>query len=178
LAKNNQPAAAISAQDPLHIFHSAVRHWFEGVFAEPTRPQIEDWPAIARGESTLILAPTGPGKTLAAFWWCINFAPAPAPTKRCRILYISPIKALAVYVERNLPAPLVGIAQAAQRLGEPFHEPSVSRSRGSPGWRSFTDAIDHWRAWEMFLSRKYASLAESIRFDGWLACALKKWNAW
>ncbi|MGA9391086.1 MAG: DEAD/DEAH box helicase, partial [Candidatus Sulfotelmatobacter sp.] len=133
LAKNNQPAAAIFSQDPLHIFHPAVRQWFEAVFASPTRPQSEGWPPIARGESTLILAPTGTGKTLAAFLWCINrimFSATPEPQKRCRVLYVSPIKALAVDVERNLRAPLVGIAQAAQRLGEQFHEPSISIRTG------------------------------------------------
>ena len=86
----------------------------------PARRVRRKWagPPIARGESTLILAPTGTGKTLAAFLWCINrlmFAPVPEKCKRCRVLYISPIKALAVDVERNLRAPLVGIAQAAKR---------------------------------------------------------------
>ena len=110
-----------------------MRDWFEAVFPSPTRPQIEGWPAIARGESTLILAPTGSGKTLAAFLWCINqmmFRPVPAPAERCRVLYISPIKALAVDVERNLRAPLVGIAQAAQRGGHAFHQPSVAIRTG------------------------------------------------
>ena len=110
-----------------------MRSWFEAVFTAPTRPQVAGWPAIARGESTLILAPTGTGKTLAAFLWCIErimFAPVPENDQRCRVLYISPIKALAVDVERNLRAPLVGIAQAAQRLGSDFHEPSVSIRTG------------------------------------------------
>ena len=81
----------------------------------------------------MILAPTGSGKTLAAFLWCINrlmFAPTPAETERCRVVYVSPIKALAVDVERNLRSPLVGIAHAAQRLGIPFHEPSISIRTG------------------------------------------------
>ena len=122
-----------SAEDTFEIFHPAVRDWFEAVFRTPTPPQILGWPTIARGESTLILAPTGTGKTLAAFLWYINrimFSAVPANDRRCRVLYISPIKALAVDVERNLRAPLVGIAQAAQRLGHEFHVPSVSIRTG------------------------------------------------
>jgi ATP-dependent helicase Lhr and Lhr-like helicase len=121
------------AQNALDIFHPAARDWFESVFPGPTQPQILGWPAIARGESTLILAPTGTGKTLAAFMWCINrimFTPVPANADRCRVVYVSPIKALAVDVERNLRAPLVGIAQAAKRLDVPFHEPSVATRTG------------------------------------------------
>jgi len=100
---------------PLDLFQAPVGEWFAAVFEAPTRPQALGWPAIARGESTLILAPTGTGKTLAAFLWCINrlmFSPTPPEPSRCRMVYISPIKALAVDVERNLQAPLVGIAQA------------------------------------------------------------------
>jgi ATP-dependent helicase Lhr and Lhr-like helicase len=129
-------AEQISPGQALDLFHPAVRDWFEAFFAAPTRPQIMGWPAIARGDSTLILAPTGTGKTLAAFLWCINrlmFAPTAKETDRCRVVYISPIKALAVDVERNLRAPLAGIAQSAQRLGVPFHEPKISvRSGDTP----------------------------------------------
>ena len=91
------------------------------------------WPAIARGESTLILAPTGTGKTLAAFLWSLNrlmFAPAPEELRRCRTLYISPIKALAVDVERNLQSPLVGIAQAARKLNIEHYTPTVTIRTG------------------------------------------------
>src|ERR1700692_4630183 len=115
------------------LFARRVREWFEAVFAAPTKPQVQGWPAIARDESTLILAPTGTGKTLAAFLWCINrlmFSPVPEKQQRCRVLYISPIKALAVDVERNLRAPLVGIAQSAQRLGVEFHPPKISVRTG------------------------------------------------
>ena len=117
----------------LGLFHAPVREWFEAVFTAPTKPQLLGWPAIARGDSTLILAPTGTGKTLAAFLWCIDrmmFSPAPAKTGRCRVVYISPIKALAVDVERNLQAPLVGIAHAARRMGIAFHEPSIAIRTG------------------------------------------------
>src|ERR1700730_15072628 len=115
------------------LFRPPVREWFEAVFAAPTRPQLQVWTAIARGESSLILEPTGTGKTLAAFLWCINrlmFTPVPDQQQRCRVLYISPIKALAVDVERNLRAPLVGIAQAAKRMGIGFNEPRVSIRTG------------------------------------------------
>ena len=122
-----------SPRSELGVFHPPVREWFEAVFPAPTRPQALGWPAIASGASTLILAPTGSGKTLAAFLWCIDrlmFSPAPPETERCRVVYISPIKALAVDVERNLQAPLVGIAQTARRLGIPFHTPSVAIRTG------------------------------------------------
>ena len=133
LGNQRKLASDAAAENVLGIFQPAVRAWFEAVFATPTLPQVSGWPAIARGETTLILAPTGTGKTLAAFLWCINrimFSPVPENLKRCRVLYISPIKALAVDVERNLRAPLVGIAQAAQRIGQSFHEPSVSIRTG------------------------------------------------
>ena len=129
---NNLSSNGSAALDAA-LFRAPVRDWFEAVFAAPTRPQVQGWPAIARGESTLILAPTGTGKTLAAFLWCINrlmFTPVPDKQQRCRVLYISPIKALAVDVERNLRAPLVGIAQAAKRMGIEFHEPQVAIRTG------------------------------------------------
>jgi ATP-dependent helicase Lhr and Lhr-like helicase len=120
----------------LDLFQPAVRAWFTGAFPEPTRPQQLGWPAVARGESTLILAPTGSGKTLAAFLWCLNrlmFEPAPPPKERCRVLYISPLKALATDVERNLRAPLAGIASAAHAAGVPVTIPSIAiRSGDTP----------------------------------------------
>jgi ATP-dependent Lhr-like helicase len=114
-------------------FHPAVREWFNRSFSEPTKPQRAGWPAIARGESTLILAPTGSGKTLAAFLWCLNrlmFEPPPPRTDRCRVLYISPLKALAVDVERNLRAPLAGIAAVAGRLDVPVTVPEIAIRTG------------------------------------------------
>jgi len=131
---SNKPLTNQSDQgDALSQFHPAVREWFNACFEAPTRPQVLGWPAIGAGESTLILAPTGTGKTLAAFLSCINqlmFAPVPDESRRCRVVYISPIKALAVDVERNLRAPLIGIAQAAKRLGIDVHLPSVAIRTG------------------------------------------------
>ncbi|MEQ1868620.1 MAG: DEAD/DEAH box helicase [Vicinamibacterales bacterium] len=85
--------------DPLALFHPAVRDWFTSSFPEPTRPQTLGWPAIARGESTLILSPTGSGKTLTAFLWALNRLTTTEPPEaaaRTRLLYISPLRALAV----------------------------------------------------------------------------------
>jgi len=118
---------------PVKGFHPAVEEWFSAVFAEPTAPQKRGWPAIARGESTLILAPTGSGKTLTAFLWSLNrlmFEPPPESAARCRVLYISPLKALAVDVERNLRAPLAGIANMAAARGIPFHSPAIAVRTG------------------------------------------------
>jgi ATP-dependent Lhr-like helicase len=110
-----------------------VRAWFRAAFGAPTEPQVQGWAAIARGESTLLLAPTGSGKTLAAFLFCLNrllFEPRPEAALRCRVLYISPIKALAVDVERNLRAPLVGIARVAEGMGVPVTAPEVRTRTG------------------------------------------------
>jgi len=110
-----------------------VAEWFHSVFTSATTPQRRGWPAIARGESALILAPTGSGKTLAAFLWSLNrlmFEPVPDKMGRCRVLYISPLKALAVDVERNLRAPLAGISNVAAGKGLPFHVPSIAVRTG------------------------------------------------
>ena len=107
--------------DVLEQFGPATREWFAGSFHAPTAAQEGAWRAIASGSNSLVVAPTGSGKTLAAFLWALDqlaAEPVPAePTERCRVLYVSPLKALAVDVERNLRAPLTGIAHAATRLG-------------------------------------------------------------
>ena len=123
----------VDQQDAIDLFHPSTAEWFNAVFESATAPQSLGWPSIARGESTLIVAPTGTGKTLAAFLWCVNrimFSDPPSKGSRCKVLYISPIKALAVDVERNLRAPLVGIAQTAQKNGVTFHEPVIAVRTG------------------------------------------------
>ena len=108
-------------EDVLARFGAATRAWFADAFAEPTAAQAGAWAAIAAGQHALVVAPTGSGKTLAAFLWSLDRLAAEAapadPQRRCRVLYVSPLKALAVDVERNLRAPLTGIRHAAARLG-------------------------------------------------------------
>ncbi|HAM28048.1 MAG TPA: ATP-dependent helicase, partial [Microbacteriaceae bacterium] len=105
----------------LDRFSPATREWFAGAFSAPTPAQLGAWDAITGGSNALVVAPTGSGKTLAAFLWAIDrLATTPAPDdpgRRTRVLYISPLKALAVDVERNLRSPLVGVMQTAKRLG-------------------------------------------------------------
>ena len=119
--------------DVLALFHPAVAEWFCHSFAGPTPPQAQGWPAIAKGHSTLILAPTGSGKTLTAFLWCVNrlmFEEAPDRNRRCRVLYVSPLKALAVDIERNLRTPLAGIATRANARGDVHHAPAIAVRTG------------------------------------------------
>ena len=107
--------------DPLTMFSPATATWFREVFAEPTAAQSGAWQAVAAGENALVIAPTGSGKTLAAFLWALDDltrSPKPGAKQRCRVLYVSPLKALAVDVERNLRAPLAGITQTALRLAK------------------------------------------------------------
>src|SRR5437763_2550308 len=122
------------AADVLDLFSPATRDWFAGAFAAPTAAQEGAWRAAHAGEHALVVAPTGSGKTLSAFLWALDrlaVEPPPAePRQRCRILYVSPLKALAVDVQRNLRAPLAGISQAARRLGLPVPEIEVGMRTG------------------------------------------------
>ncbi|KAB8183482.1 DEAD/DEAH box helicase [Microbispora catharanthi] len=140
-------------------FSLVTREWFAGAFATPTAAQEGAWSSIARGENTLVVAPTGSGKTLAAFLWAIDrlaveHTTRPAspvaevgrpggrrgarrgrkddgePPRPCRVVYVSPLKALAVDVERNLRAPLTGVRQTALRMGLPAPDISVAIRSG------------------------------------------------
>lgn len=133
----------------LERFGPATQDWFRGAFAAPTAAQIGAWDAISAGKHALVVAPTGSGKTLSAFLWAIDRIfhepfdatpvqatpgsrkrPKPDQSQRTRVLYISPLKALGVDVERNLRSPLVGIGQSARRLGIALPEVSVGVRSG------------------------------------------------
>jgi ATP-dependent Lhr-like helicase len=126
-------------------FGPATRAWFTSAFAAATPVQEQGWARIAAGEHALLIAPTGSGKTLAAFLWCVDrlshgrSARGGQPSARAnkqdaeagvRVVYVSPLKALVYDVERNLRAPLVGIARAAERLGIDVALPSVAVRTG------------------------------------------------
>ncbi len=118
----------------LDRFSEPTREWFRAAFAEPTPAQVGAWEAIGHGRNALVVAPTGSGKTLSAFLWSIDrlvTEPAPKDKKlRCRVLYVSPLKALAVDVERNLRAPLTGIRHTGDRLGVPVPDLRVGVRSG------------------------------------------------
>ncbi len=143
-------ASTVAAPEVLGRFGPATQDWFRGAFAEPTAAQAGAWDAISRGKHALVVAPTGSGKTLSAFLWAIDriFREKDAPTKtaadaprrrrggraappaQTRVLYISPLKALGVDVERNLRSPLVGIGQSGRRLGQPVPNVTVGVRSG------------------------------------------------
>jgi len=120
------PATQSPASEDLGVlgrFSAATAEWFRSSFAAPTQAQVGAWTATSSGRHALVVAPTGSGKTLSAFLWALDRlvvdGPPPDPMLRCRVLYVSPLKALAVDVERNLRSPLIGIGHAARRLGLP-----------------------------------------------------------
>ena len=148
-AAGDEPIVAGVAGDGLDVFHPVTAAWFRAVFDAPTAPQRMGWPVIARGESALILAPTGTGKTLTAFLSCLDRLMLAQDSgfrgqgserqglgtreqgtverkhEACRVVYVSPLKALAVDVERNLRSPLAGMANMARRMGVGFREPTI-----------------------------------------------------
>ncbi|HEX8940097.1 MAG TPA: DEAD/DEAH box helicase [Candidatus Limnocylindrales bacterium] len=155
--------APTAIPDPLALFSPAVRDWFAGAFAAPTAAQRDGWPAIAAGGHVLIHAPTGSGKTLAAFLWCLDrlardvaagAAASAAPARRgpdrgrhpssgVRVLYVSPLKALVYDVDRNLRAPLAGIALAAERRGAPVPRIAVGVRTGDTPADVRRDLVRH-----------------------------------
>ena len=124
---------------PLARFSALTREWFTAAFPAPTAAQAQAWSAIAEGLNTLVIAPTGSGKTLAAFLWAIDELAQlpPGPRTGTTVLYVSPLKALAVDVERNLRTPLTGITRVAERHGVPAPSISVGVRSGDtpPGER-------------------------------------------
>ena len=117
----------------LERFSEVTQAWFRSTFREPTSAQSKGWEAISSGDHALVLAPTGSGKTLAAFLWAIDrltTSPPPDAKKRCRVLYISPLKSLTYDIERNLRSPLAGIELEADRRGVPFTPVRVATRTG------------------------------------------------
>ncbi|MEM9185307.1 MAG: DEAD/DEAH box helicase, partial [Planctomycetota bacterium] len=136
--------------DPaLSSFHPCTRTWFTEAFAAPTGAQRRAWPAIAEGNSTLLLAPTGSGKTLSAFLASLDRLMFGAPRsdeqtgKSVRVLYLSPLKALGVDIDRNLRAPIAGITAVAARTGEPCHKPTVAVRSGDTPQRERQEVLRH-----------------------------------
>ncbi|MFN8076940.1 MAG: ATP-dependent helicase [Kineosporiaceae bacterium] len=119
-AADGAPSTPEADAAVLERFSPLTRAWFRGAFERPTPAQTGAWRAISEGRDALVVAPTGSGKTLAAFLWALDGLvrePDVEPAQACRVLYVSPLKALAVDVERNLRGPLAGIRQAAARAG-------------------------------------------------------------
>lgn len=131
MAIAEQPTLFTSSTEPLEAlltipaggFHPAVQCWFDRRFPDgPTPPQSDAWPHIAAGRHTLVAAPTGSGKTLAGFLMCIDrlyrdHTDGKAVSTVARVVYVSPLKALAVDIAENLTRPLAEIAEIAAELG-------------------------------------------------------------
>ncbi|MEM6774252.1 MAG: crosslink repair DNA glycosylase YcaQ family protein [Pseudomonadota bacterium] len=138
-----------AAAMPEDLFHPCTRQWFTEAFASPTRVQLQSWPSLFREESALLLAPTGSGKTLAAFLAAIDRLVFPredgaaAPRAGVKVLYISPLKALGVDVDRNLRAPLAGISAVAAREGIAHREVSVAIRSGDTESRERSRMLRH-----------------------------------
>ncbi|HEY7162403.1 MAG TPA: DEAD/DEAH box helicase, partial [Acidobacteriota bacterium] len=123
------------------VFHKPVQKWFENAFPKATKAQQLGWPLIQSGKNALILAPTGSGKTLAAFLSAIDhimFEPLPPKLERCRVLYISPLKALAVDVEKNLRTPIAGISWVAEKNNASYMPPTIAIRTGDTPTRERT----------------------------------------
>ena len=107
--------------ESLSLFSEPTKAWFEHAFGQPTEAQAQAWPAIHSGRNVLVIAPTGSGKTLAAFLSAIDRLMTVSRTRRAgvRVLYVSPLKALAVDVAKNLEQPLEGIAAQCEAQGLP-----------------------------------------------------------
>ncbi len=126
----SQPGRTLKGMGSLDRFSPVARAWFEAAFDSPTAAQEQGWEAISRGDHTLILAPTGSGKTLAAFLWTLDRVVTQPVENTCRVLYVSPLKALTYDVERNLRAPLAGMALEAERRGLPVPPVRVGTRTG------------------------------------------------
>ena len=118
----------------LRAFHPLVRDWFAESLGSPSAPQEAGWPAIASGENALILAPTGTGKTLAAFLWELNALITDGLERplanAIHLLYISPLKALNNDIQRNLERPLAELRERFAATGEPFPDIRVAVRTG------------------------------------------------
>ena len=129
------PVSTPPSDEVLARFSAPTRAWFEGAFPAPTGAQLGAWDSISSGAHTLVVAPTGSGKTLSAFLWALDRlvqrdAADDDAERGTRVLYVSPLKALAVDVERNLRSPLVGITQTAKLQGVAPPEISVGVRSG------------------------------------------------
>ena len=137
-------AGAQPLDDPLGRFSEPVRAWFSASFSAPTAAQSAAWPAVSGGEHTLLCAPTGSGKTLAAFLGVLDdLGRAPSNGPGVRVVYVSPLRALAVDVDKNLRGPLRGITLAAQRLGLDFAEPTVGMRTGDSSAQERRRLVHH-----------------------------------